>query len=234
MSDTASIKEVFNELFDHLERLETQSAAILQFLKEKKRVTDKQLAPYLEQAGNASNVKWRAARVRIERLLSAEDEEEKAEAKTDKKPEIAKAEQEQSAKKPEEQKRLQNREQPAKEQVASPELEAAIQGNVQPKPAQKKGAGEKDQSSEHQTSDRKTSDRETSTRKTIAASDKREESTDQQKRASDQTTQAKSQQEPKHEEANHPTEMTAPQAQREAATPAADLPQEKKTGEEAA
>jgi predicted transcriptional regulator len=55
------IKEVFNELFSHLERLETQSEAILQFLKEKKRVTDNQLAPYLEQAGNAANVRWRRA-----------------------------------------------------------------------------------------------------------------------------------------------------------------------------
>src|ERR1700722_14376820 len=64
-----AMKEVLNELFSHLEKLETQNEAILQFLKEKKRVTDKQLAPYLEQAGNASNVRWRAARVRIEHLL---------------------------------------------------------------------------------------------------------------------------------------------------------------------
>jgi hypothetical protein len=85
--NTEPIKEVLNELFSHLERLETQSDAILQFLKEKKRVTDKQLAPYLEQAGNASNVRWRAARVRIEHLLSSmEDREE--ETKLGKKPEI--------------------------------------------------------------------------------------------------------------------------------------------------
>jgi hypothetical protein len=81
-----AMKEVLNELFSHLERLETQSEAILQFLKEKKRVTDKQLAPYLEQAGNASNVKWRAARVRIDHLLSPEHPEE--EMKLGKKPEL--------------------------------------------------------------------------------------------------------------------------------------------------
>jgi hypothetical protein len=40
-----AVKEVLNELFSHLERLETQSEAILQFLKEKNRVIDKQLAP---------------------------------------------------------------------------------------------------------------------------------------------------------------------------------------------
>jgi hypothetical protein len=81
-----AVKEVLNELFSHLERLETQSEAILQFLKEKKRVTDKQLAPYLEQAGNASNVRWRAARVRIERLLKPEHPE--GEIKLGKKPEL--------------------------------------------------------------------------------------------------------------------------------------------------
>lgn len=93
-----AVKEVLDQLFSHLERLDTQTAAILQFLHEKKRVTDKQLAPYLEQAGNASNVRWRAARVRIDYLLSgAETEKEpkvekKAEAageKVEKKPEAA-------------------------------------------------------------------------------------------------------------------------------------------------
>jgi hypothetical protein len=81
-----AMKEVLNELFSHLERLETQNEAILQFLKEKKRVTDKQLAPYLEQAGNASSVKWRAARVRINHLLEPEHPEK--EIKLGKKPEL--------------------------------------------------------------------------------------------------------------------------------------------------
>ncbi|MCU1218989.1 MAG: hypothetical protein JWN42_186 [Candidatus Angelobacter sp.] len=81
-----AMKEILNELFSHLERLETQSEAILQFLKEKKRVTEKQLAPYLEQAGNSSNVKWRAARIRIEHLLSPEHPEK--EVKLGKQPEL--------------------------------------------------------------------------------------------------------------------------------------------------
>lgn len=81
-----AMKEVLNELFSHLERLETQNEAILQFLKEKKRVTDKQLAPYLEQAGNASSVRWRAARVRINHLLEPEHPEK--EIKLGKRPEL--------------------------------------------------------------------------------------------------------------------------------------------------
>ncbi|MCU1255356.1 MAG: hypothetical protein JWM83_1655, partial [Candidatus Angelobacter sp.] len=84
-----AMKEVLNDLFSHLERLETQTEAILQFLKEKKRVTDKQLAPYLEQAGNASSVRWRATRVRIEHLLSPEHPEK--EVKLGKQPEMQEA-----------------------------------------------------------------------------------------------------------------------------------------------
>ena len=73
-----AVKEVLNTLFSHLEKLETQTEGLTLFLKEKKKVTDAQLAPYLEQAGKASNVRWRAARVRIEYLIDgAEREEEK-------------------------------------------------------------------------------------------------------------------------------------------------------------
>ena len=82
--DSQSIKEVFKELYSHLERLEAQNTAILLFLKEKKRVTDKQLAPYLEQAGNAANVKWRAERVRMEYLLAQAAEETKPDEKSEK------------------------------------------------------------------------------------------------------------------------------------------------------
>jgi hypothetical protein len=73
--NSEATKEILNELFSHLEKLETQTEAILQFLKEKKRVTDKQLAPYLERAGNASSVRWLAVRVRIEHLLLPEHPE---------------------------------------------------------------------------------------------------------------------------------------------------------------
>jgi hypothetical protein len=76
-------EEILNELGSSLEALETQNAALLQFLKDKGIVTDEQLAPYINQAGNASNVRWRAARVRLEGIFASatKQEEEKTSEK---------------------------------------------------------------------------------------------------------------------------------------------------------
>jgi hypothetical protein len=65
-------QQVIEGLFPYFEGLETQTAAILQFLRDKGIATEEQLAPYLEQARTASGVKWRAARVRMEYLFSSE------------------------------------------------------------------------------------------------------------------------------------------------------------------
>jgi hypothetical protein len=64
------IREILEELFSLLESLETRSQALTQFLKDQGIATDEKLAPYLDRAGNASSVKWRAARARMQYLLS--------------------------------------------------------------------------------------------------------------------------------------------------------------------
>lgn len=69
--DPTIAQEILDEVFSSLEALETQSAALLQFVKDKGLASEQELAPYFEQAGNASNIRWRAARVRIDYLLSS-------------------------------------------------------------------------------------------------------------------------------------------------------------------
>jgi hypothetical protein len=69
--DEKIMQEILHELFSSLEDLETQSRAILQFLKDKGITNEKELAPYFERAGTASSVRWRAVRARIDYLLSS-------------------------------------------------------------------------------------------------------------------------------------------------------------------
>jgi hypothetical protein len=88
MEKVEPLKEIFEEMFALLESLETQNIAVLQFLKDEGIARDEKLAPYLERAGNASSVKWRAARARMEHLLTpipqAAKETAKATAETPK------------------------------------------------------------------------------------------------------------------------------------------------------
>jgi len=79
--DVRVAQELLNELGSSLENLETQQAALLQLLKDKRMVTDEELAPYLNQAGNASSVRWRAAHVRLEHIFSAAAPKEQQTAK---------------------------------------------------------------------------------------------------------------------------------------------------------
>jgi hypothetical protein len=74
-------QELLNELGSSLENLETQQAALLQFLKDEGVVTEERLAAYLTHAGTSSEVRWRAARVRLARLISAQAEREEQQNK---------------------------------------------------------------------------------------------------------------------------------------------------------
>lgn len=83
------IKEILEELFSLLESLETQTLALTQFMKDQGIATDEKLAPYLARAGNASSVKWRAARARMSYLLSpaakkSDDQEKEKDKQSDK------------------------------------------------------------------------------------------------------------------------------------------------------
>jgi hypothetical protein len=215
-----AMKEVLNELFSHLEKLETQNEAILQFLKEKKRVTDKQLAPYLEQAGNASNVKWRAARIRIDHLLSPEHPEE--EIKLGKKPEL--------------------HEEEARPGTSDADSVAALVGDRRAGSAgedgKRTGSGDQNQieSSDRKDQRAKSADQaEPAPVKAVQArpaDDKADKP--EAKSEVEQKNTAQDQHEPKSDSGHHPTEVTEPLARQEGAEPAAHLKSKEKDDEKEA
>jgi hypothetical protein len=205
-----AMKEVLNELFSHLERLETQSEAILQFLKEKKRVTDKQLAPYLEQAGNASNVKWRAARVRINHLLEPEHPEK--EIKLGKKPEL--------------------HEKPVRAEASGEDSAAALVGDQRTESSDKDGKRFESKNAEPNDADLNTKEK-PAPAETAHARPKAEEKPEVEQKNAGQA--AQDQHEPESESIHHPSEVTSELAKQEGAEPAAQLEsKEKKSDQEAA
>lgn len=81
MIDEKVVKQILEQIFSSVEDVETQSAAILQFLKDKGMANDEELAPYFERAKTSSGVRWVAIRARVDYLLSSainKEEEEKA------------------------------------------------------------------------------------------------------------------------------------------------------------
>ena len=203
-----ALKEVLNDLFSHLERLETQTEAILQFLKEKKRVTDKQLAPYLEQAGNASSVRWRAARVRIEHLLSPEHPEE--EIKLGKQPKWQET--------PSESKRT----------------ESVDKTKSVDKEDKRTESGDKEISASDD-KDKSVPADAIQARPVDGKEDKPEKKSESEQGNNEQAAEAKHEQKSDSDDLHHPTEVTEPLAQQEGAEPAAQLnSKEKKNDQEAA
>jgi|ERR1700676_20077 len=138
--DSNPAQQAFKELLPYLETLETQTAAILRLLKDKGLTTDEQFAPYLEQAGNISNVKWLAAGLRIDHLLSSVEKDKEEARKTETSSSEASARQERS-KRDEEDRETEGT-------VASSENQRDTKSNSKPadtKPAQtKQGAEQKD------------------------------------------------------------------------------------------
>jgi hypothetical protein len=79
-------EQLLDELLPTFEAIDTQSSAVLEFLKTNRIAREDQLAPFLEQAKKASTTRWRALRLRVERLLSlAERSAEGAESTPPKK-----------------------------------------------------------------------------------------------------------------------------------------------------
>jgi hypothetical protein len=77
--DPKIAEEIIEELASTFQKFETQSAALLEFVKEKGIAKDDELAPYMERAAAASAVRWRATRVRMAHLFaSAEKRAEEA------------------------------------------------------------------------------------------------------------------------------------------------------------
>jgi hypothetical protein len=79
--DENIVQELLHELFSSLESLDTQTTAALQLLKDKGIADEQELASHLERAGNASSVRWRAVRVRVDYLLTGAIKTAEREAK---------------------------------------------------------------------------------------------------------------------------------------------------------
>jgi hypothetical protein len=223
-----AMKEVLNELFSHLERLETQSEAILQFLKEKKRVTDKQLAPYLEQAGNASNVKWRAARVRIDHLLEPEHPEK--EIKLGKKPELHEDLSVEKRSEPDvkEEKRVKSVDEKGKGTGDQKQIKASDKDakKTESQRASNADFGKKEKPAPVEAVQARPAD---------GKKDKQEAKSEVERKDAEQTAQDRHETKSESDGLHHPTELTEPLAEKEGAAPAAQLkPDKTDSGKEAA
>jgi NH3-dependent NAD+ synthetase len=63
-------EQVFEDILPYFETLDAQVGAIVQLLKDKGITTNEEFARYVKQADNASNVRKRGFRVRMEYLFT--------------------------------------------------------------------------------------------------------------------------------------------------------------------
>jgi hypothetical protein len=84
-------RQILDDLLPSLEALDTKASALLQLLKDKGIATPEEITAHLNQAANSSNIRWRAARVRLDYLLSAaaKPHEQAADKKAENKVEAA-------------------------------------------------------------------------------------------------------------------------------------------------
>lgn len=142
--DEKIVDEILDELFSSFEKSETDTAAILLLLKERGIASEEKLAPFLEQASRMSEVRWRAARVRMGALLRSamKTAEQPAEQKgtanreQEKTPAEAKKEKKEPAEmnQPEEKKESEEKKQPEKNPKPEGDAEPATGSEKTAKP----------------------------------------------------------------------------------------------------
>ena len=134
MIDENVVEEMLDELFSILETLETQNRAILEFMKDRGIAKEEELAPFFEEAAKASNVRWRATRIRVNHLLAGRSKAN----------EIPRQEPTPSTEK--------NQDQQAAQDRRDAEEREKTRERTEPEPKNGKGA-DKDQDAPQQTSD---------------------------------------------------------------------------------
>jgi hypothetical protein len=136
-----ALKEVLSELFALLETQETNSTAVLQLLKDQGIASDEKLSTYLDQAGRASNVRWRAARMRMEYLLTP-TQKQTSENNKSKEAQPKEAQPKEMSSSAEEDKGKNQRQEDGNEKKeAQAEAKSAGNTNAQESPDQKSDAG---------------------------------------------------------------------------------------------
>jgi hypothetical protein len=145
--DEKIIDEILDELFSSFEKSETDSAAILLLLRERGMASEEKLAPFIEQASRMSEVRWRAARVRMSALLksamktSQPPAEQKIPENQDQKKKATEEKKESADKEPTEMK--QSEEKKPDEKKKEPEKNQHSKADVQPEKESEKAAKSK-------------------------------------------------------------------------------------------